>query len=225
MKSKANIGVIVGKECDNCFLTLLHQPNGDVVISPSCDISNFTDIVWEARLMTQTENDWALLDGGNNGALSYTNGCSFCYVRVKYKVNGCEKTTSPISVIEKLTLSLETDCYPGVTQPLGEESCGVGSYKGYRIDTGCSCGISNKITVTSNIPVTEFSIDYLGGILKPNIISQTDTQIVFDHIAVTPSNFMYNPCPNTVATVDSLYHITAKNVYGQETIKIISYQC
>ncbi len=225
MKSKANIGVIVGKECDNCFLTLLRQFGDSIIVSPSCNISNFSDIVWEARLMTQTENDWVLLDGGNNGSLIYDNGCTFCYIRVKYKVNGCDKITNPISVIAKLTLSLETDCYPGVTQPIVEESCGVGSYMGYMVDTGCSCGISNKITIVSNMPDTEWFIDYLGGSIKPNIISQSGTQIVFDHIPAIPSTLLYNPCPNTAVVVDCLYHITAKSLYGQETIKIITYQC
>lgn len=140
-------------------------------------------------------------------------------------------------VISKLGVTIKSDirpvplisysapaCSTSIQDGYYEDVFTVGSYSGFLIDSVCNCSRTDVHTFSvSNTTVDGWGIDYLGGNMKPKIVSQNSTTLVID-LSTNPSA-PSTPVYCASGVTDSVFEITAYHDYSYKTIKVVAIQC
>lgn len=113
----------------------------------------------------------------------------------------------------------------GVAGGYYQDMCLNGSHSGFVIDSICNCYTNTQHVFTvDNVIVDGWRIDYLGGNMKPNIVSSSGTTLIIDLSLVPSSTSTPLYCGSTGIT-DSAFEITAFHDYAENTVKVIAIQC
>lgn len=115
-------------------------------------------------------------------------------------------------------------CSTSVPHGYREDMCGVGTYSGFVIDSVCNCfSTSQHVFTVNNTTVDSWSIEYLGGNMKPNIVSSTATTLTID-LSIVPSS-LTTPVYCASGITDSVFEITASHEFAEKTFKVVAIQC
>ena len=219
MKSTSRLGILSKPSC-NCSSSIIYNNVNDSLYLVGNGWSITSVIGWE--YYNATNNEWidALFLGDTTQITS--DFFSVQAYRAKYMCDGCVVYSDVYQFRHLPAISVSRNPACSSTIGLDMDVCGPGTYAGYKVDIGCSCGPTQEVIINSS-PNTFFQIDFLGGDYIPNIISNSGGVLIFDHIPTTPVPFQYTPCNNEIPK--SLYEIKATNFYGSNTFKFVAYEC